>query len=41
MAADATGVVIGWILAAPRMPNYLRAVEIFFHALNARGSRPR
>jgi VanZ family protein len=30
MAAGATGVVLGWILAAPRGPNYLRLAEKVF-----------
>jgi VanZ family protein len=27
MAASATGVILGWVLAPPRLPNYLQFVE--------------
>lgn len=30
MAAGATGVVLGWLLAPPRTPNYLEFIERFF-----------
>ncbi len=30
MAADAIGVALGWALAPPRLPNFLRSIEKFF-----------
>ena len=30
MLADAVGVAVGWILAPPRLPNYLRGIEKVF-----------
>ena len=29
MAADAFGVAVGWVLAPPRLPNFLRGIEKF------------
>lgn len=29
MAANAVGVVVGWVLAPPRLPNFLRRMEKF------------
>jgi len=29
MAADAFGVALGWVLAPPRLPNFLRVIEKF------------
>jgi VanZ family protein len=36
MAADAAGVGIGWLLAPPRLPNYLQGVERLFIAMKGR-----
>jgi VanZ family protein len=40
MAADAVGVAVGWLLAPPRMPNYLRGAESIFAAFKKGRSRP-
>ena len=34
MLASTTGVAVGWVLAPPRLPNYLRLVETGFKANN-------
>jgi VanZ family protein len=40
MAADAVGVAVGWLVAPPRIPNYLFRAERIVAAINKGRSRP-